>query len=280
MPGMGKSQIMYQYVAMYGKKYEAVFGADATTISTIQSSYVDFFKALKLPDLDKSRDPDQRTRIAAVREWLRRRTEWLLIFDNLQEKDYNEWKNFLPGGDTGHILITTRSEWVATTFTSGSESLCMHLDKLDPTSAPNLLLKAALLEKEKDGLMDLATIIVERLWYIPLTIEFVGRGNQSEEKLESLLNVLDDRKLRESLEEKYSQDTGVLAYKSDPTTFLTLYTFEKLTPRPRKSGESWLSWIHPGIQNTCSILYVLGMVCRLGIWLPILRSLLRPLRSS
>jgi tetratricopeptide (TPR) repeat protein len=227
---------MYQYVALYGKKYEAVFGADATTISTIQSSYVDFFKALKLPDLDKSRDPDQRTRIAAVREWLRRRTEWLLIFDNLQEKDYNEWKSFLPGGDTGHILVTTRSEWAAATFTSGSESLCIHLDKLDPASAPNLLLKAALLEKEKDGLMDLATVIVERLWYIPLTIEFVGRGNQSEEKLRSLLNVLADRKLRESLEEKYSQDTGVLAYKSDPTTFLTLYTFEKLTP---KTQEIW-----------------------------------------
>jgi len=216
--------------------YETVFCADATTISTLQTSYVDFFKALKFPDLDKSRDPDQRTRIAVVKEWLRGRTEWLLIFDNLQEKDYNEWKNFLPGGNTGHILVTTRSEWAATTFTSGSESLCIHLDKLDATSAPDLLLKAALLEKKKDELMDLATIIVERLWYIPLTIEFVGRGNQSEEKLRNLLSMLEDRKLRESLEEKYSQHTGVLAYRSDPTTFLTLYTFERLTP---KTQEIW-----------------------------------------
>ena len=214
------------------KRYNTVFLADATSISTLSYEYVDFFKALKLPDL--SNPPDQRTRINSVKDWLRRRKDWLLVFDNLQEADYNEWKAFLPYGDTGHIMITTRSEWVAKTFTGSNDGLCVPVEELDRKSAPSLLLQAALLESRQDKLTDLANSIVEKLWYIPLAIEFVGRGHQSEDLLRTLLAALENTSLRQDLEAKYSSRYGVLEYRDNPTTFLTLYIFEKLTPRTQE----------------------------------------------
>lgn len=229
---MGKSQLVYQYMATNMKRYNAVFFADATSVSTMSYAYVDIFKALKIPDL--SNPPDQGTRINSVKDWLRRRKDWLLVFDNLQEADYNEWKTFLPYGDTGHIMITTRSEWVAKTFTGNYDGQCLRVEELDFESAPRLLLRAALLESRQEELRDLAKAIVEKLWYILLAIEFVGRGHQSEHLLRTVLAALENTSMRQDLEAKYSSRYGVLEYRDNPTTFLTLYAFEKLTPRTQE----------------------------------------------
>ena len=49
---------------------------------------------------------DQPAIIAAVKDWLRTHSNWLLIFDNAREP--GEIKPYLPGG-SGNVLVTSRN---------------------------------------------------------------------------------------------------------------------------------------------------------------------------
>lgn len=232
LPGMGKSQFMYDYVKEKQEGYLAVFATDASSLGNIRGSFNLFFEALGLP---KCYEDDQGRRVTAVLHWLRSNSNWLLIFDNVQQKHYNRLKTFMPLGDYGHIIITTRSEWVGKTFGSGPGNLALHVEHMEPEAAKQLLLKASQLEaREKDVQIDhLASNLVKELWYMPLTIEFVGKGHRTEEKLLAVLDILRNVANREQFIDTYVQDDEPLGYDqktaNGTTTFVTLYMVESIS---------------------------------------------------
>jgi tetratricopeptide (TPR) repeat protein len=237
LPGMGKSQLVYDYVKRHHTKYLAVFAANASTLQNVEASFNLFFEKLCLP---KIYEDDQGRRIRAFLQWLRKNSRWLLIFDNVQEKDYNRLKHYMPQSDYGHVMITTRSEWVGRTFGSARDNLALHIEEMLHGTAIELLLRSTQLRtRENEAIMqDLASDVVNELWHVPLTIEFVGKGHRSEEALRKILSVLRDISTRENFVDVYKQDDEPLGYDQKTadgtTTFVTLYMVGSVSPEAKQ----------------------------------------------
>ncbi len=102
--GIGKTQIAAEYAHRYAGEYNCVWWVAAEDASSRQTGYVAFAQQLGLPQKDAQ---DQTVTVAAVREWLRLNDKWLLILDNAPDAD--AVADLLPDGDSGHIVITSRS---------------------------------------------------------------------------------------------------------------------------------------------------------------------------
>jgi tetratricopeptide (TPR) repeat protein len=102
--GIGKSRLAVEYAYRYGAAYDLVWWIRAEDRATLRSDYVELAQALGLPS-----DQDDQA-VASLRQELRRRRDWLLVFDNAEEPD--ELFRLLPDRHSGHVLITTqRREW-------------------------------------------------------------------------------------------------------------------------------------------------------------------------
>ena len=75
--------------------------------ATLRAEYAGLAVKLNLPEQEAQ---DQRITVEAVKEWLRRNKNWLLIFDNAP--DAESVREYIPSGSVGHIIITSRdSSW-------------------------------------------------------------------------------------------------------------------------------------------------------------------------
>jgi hypothetical protein len=107
-------------------------GVNATSRETLIEGFVNIARLLALPTKDEH---DQNRTVASVQQWLATHTDWLLIMGNAD--DSTLVTEFLPPGDTGHILLTTREQaWglVARTF---------EVEKMDETEGILFLLRRA-----------------------------------------------------------------------------------------------------------------------------------------
>jgi tetratricopeptide (TPR) repeat protein len=98
--GVGKTQTVIEYAHRHATAYDLVWWINAEQPSLITSQLMALAGPLGLPP-----DPDPEIAVRAVRAELRRRRDWLLIFDNAEDIDH--LRDVLPGG-AGHVLITTR----------------------------------------------------------------------------------------------------------------------------------------------------------------------------
>jgi tetratricopeptide (TPR) repeat protein len=98
--GIGKSRLAVEYAYRYGDGYDLVWWIRAEDGATLRSDYAEFAQKLGLPS-----DQDDQA-VASLREELRRRPSWLLIFDNAEEPE--QLFQLLPDRHSGHVLITTR----------------------------------------------------------------------------------------------------------------------------------------------------------------------------
>ncbi len=103
--GIGKTQSAVEYAYRYYNDYQAVLWITAATRDTIITSFLDLARLLNLPEKD---DQDQTIIVQAVKHWLEHHDDWLLIVDNADDVVLTD--EFLPTGDTGHILLTTRAQ--------------------------------------------------------------------------------------------------------------------------------------------------------------------------
>ncbi|MET8157284.1 FxSxx-COOH system tetratricopeptide repeat protein [Sphaerisporangium sp. NPDC005289] len=122
--GMGKTQVAVEYAFRHGVAYDVVWWVRAEDPTTLRGDYAELATELDLP----FEQDDQA--IAALRQSLRRRKNWLLIFDNAEDPD--ELLPLLPERHMGHVLITSRRpEW--------PHAELRHLDVLPVPAALNYL---------------------------------------------------------------------------------------------------------------------------------------------
>ncbi len=107
--GVGKTQIALEYAYRHALEYSAVFWIGAETSETIISGLLRIADVLQLPGRD---DKDQQRVIAAVHRWLTTHSQWLLIWDNVE--DLALLDHFLPSIRQGAVLLTTRHQTLGT----------------------------------------------------------------------------------------------------------------------------------------------------------------------
>jgi tetratricopeptide (TPR) repeat protein/transcriptional regulator with XRE-family HTH domain len=103
--GIGKTQLALEYVYRYALEYSATFWIKAETVESIGSSVMQIADLLQIPE---RRETDQQHVVAAVQQWLLAHSQWLLIWDNLEDIELLSY--LLPPGCHGACLITTRCQ--------------------------------------------------------------------------------------------------------------------------------------------------------------------------
>src|SRR5437762_11022165 len=87
---------------------------------------------LDLPEKDATNPTET---VQAIRRWLERTGEWLLIFDNADTPEL--LKTYYPRTPKGHILLTSRAQL----FDSLGIDRPLALEKMDPDEALAFLYK-------------------------------------------------------------------------------------------------------------------------------------------
>src|SRR6266566_4960840 len=107
--GIGKTQIALEYAYRHALEYSAIFWIDAETIEHVMSSLLRIAELLQLPE---RQDADQQRIVAAVQRWLSTHSQWLLIWDNVE--DLELLQRLLPPTRQGAALVTTRHQALGT----------------------------------------------------------------------------------------------------------------------------------------------------------------------
>ncbi len=108
--GIGKTQLALEYAYRHKADYDIVWWVRSEDPSTLASDYAALAGELNLPIADPSNQPEI---AAAVKAHLGHITGWLLIFDNVEKPEHV--RPYLPLGETGHVIITSReSDWSGT----------------------------------------------------------------------------------------------------------------------------------------------------------------------
>jgi transcriptional regulator with XRE-family HTH domain len=103
--GIGKTQTAIEYAYRYANEYAAVFWISAETNENIVSSFVAIADLLNLPE---KQEKEQSRIIVAVTHWLTSHSDWLVIFDNVE--DLELVKGALPPARSGSLLFTSRRQ--------------------------------------------------------------------------------------------------------------------------------------------------------------------------
>ena len=103
MGGVGKTQLAIEYAHKFAGDYDIVWWISAEQAGLILEQFAALATPLQCVEPDAPAPVAAQAAMAA----LRARGSWLLVFDNAETPmDLAPW---LPGGSSGHVLITTRT---------------------------------------------------------------------------------------------------------------------------------------------------------------------------
>lgn len=168
--GIGKTQLVREYAYAHEAAFTSIIWINAESFQSTQTGFLDFMQLLIQVHARKTLStPPPYARIArqlniaglvdrngqiildqnasslaviAVKEWLRRdcNSNWLLIFDNVDDLESFSISDFFPNSQYGCIILTSRRPECVRL---GHE---MHLDVMDENESITLLSKSYLRE--------------------------------------------------------------------------------------------------------------------------------------
>ncbi|HVU66852.1 MAG TPA: TIR domain-containing protein, partial [Ktedonobacteraceae bacterium] len=166
--GIGKTQLAVEYAYRHRSAYDAILWVNANTTENLMRSYSELARLLKLPDCDAQ---EQERVVQAVKDWLRKERNYLLILDNADTPSF--LRQFMPQDAGGHLLITT----CVATITEAGLGLAapLALEALDPETGAQLLLRRAnLLTTATPPDQELACLLSIELGGLPLALDQAG----------------------------------------------------------------------------------------------------------
>ncbi len=178
--GIGKTQLAVEYAYRHRQEYRAVLWVRADTLETLNASYSELARLLRLPEQAAR---EQEVIVQAVRTWLETRADWLLLLDNLDEPSVlfpsdetgrsGTHSPFLPVAPGGHVLITTRHANLASLGLGMAHPLTIEV--FTPEQGAAFLLRRANLQGQPTpGERELARQITEELDGLPLALDQAG----------------------------------------------------------------------------------------------------------
>jgi len=161
--GAGKTQIALRYCYEHRDEYRAILWVSATDGLRLTADVTALNSSLGLPPKDNKDEA-----VAAVKNWLADKGQWLLVFDNADNLDEVDLRDWLPAADHGHVIITSRDPR-STRFGCGIEVSAMM-----PEEATDLLIKRAHLPGHNFDRAEEAGEVVKELGYLALAIDLAG----------------------------------------------------------------------------------------------------------
>jgi tetratricopeptide (TPR) repeat protein len=107
--GVGKTQTVVEYAHRHSAEYAHAFWATADSREAVGSGYAAIVSVLGLPEAGAQ---DQTLAVGAAQRWFSSHEDWLLILDNAD--DLTMAREFIPPGNNGHLLLTTRARALGT----------------------------------------------------------------------------------------------------------------------------------------------------------------------
>ncbi|KAJ9661940.1 hypothetical protein H2198_001692 [Neophaeococcomyces mojaviensis] len=176
--GVGKTQLVLDYIQRYRQDYSAVFWIEAGSPETIQRDYVQIYVLLHSIPLEGEQDAIQvQYAVPAVKRWFYGRgKKWLFIFDNADsisnQNDplYVDLRCFLPDDPCVHVIITTRDR-LATEMT---ELPAVEVDEMRLEEASTLFRRQARIYTTSLQQEEQITAIVQELGRLALAVTLAG----------------------------------------------------------------------------------------------------------
>ncbi|KAJ6548012.1 hypothetical protein DFH09DRAFT_1281725 [Mycena vulgaris] len=170
--GAGKTQVGLKFIEELSARFSDIFLIDTSTTETIDTG---------LKNIAATQNAGSTAQDGL--EWLSSKpAEWLLFFDNADDPNIN-LNNFFPRCKHGNILITSRNPRLR--VHAGSDSW---VSDMEETDAVELLLKSAA-QAFTPGNKEIATQIVQALYYFPLAIIQAGAFISKSGALSSYLQI-------------------------------------------------------------------------------------------
>ena len=167
LAGIGKTETAIEFAHRERGRYAWVLWSRAESVQPLVRGYCAIAAALGLPE---AKGTDQLATAQATRRALAMRSDWLLLLDSAD--DLAVLRDWLPEGDSGTVIITSRSAAV------GGLAQPVELEPLDDDSAARFLLRRARLtaadEAAEPALMAAAVQIARLAGGLPLALEQAG----------------------------------------------------------------------------------------------------------
>ncbi|KJK63773.1 Tetratricopeptide repeat [Aspergillus parasiticus SU-1] len=190
--GIGKTQIAAEYAYHYQSSYTSVFWIDGASEHTIgqsfslaagqilknwrmlnqdETAYHTFAKEFgvgSFEDGKTSSAPTAHHAVKGVVDWLSQpeNSQWLLIFDNIDDLDSFDIRSYMPSSPHGNILITSRRADVSGYWKS------IEVEKMSDKEAKSLLAKSSGFSGDMNEKVSLE--LLQLLGHFPLAIEQAG----------------------------------------------------------------------------------------------------------
>jgi tetratricopeptide (TPR) repeat protein len=165
--GIGKTQLAVEYAYQYRQEYQSVLWAHADTTETLNTSYTEIARLLKLPQQDAQ---EQEIIVQGVKDWLSSQQNWLLILDNADEPDV--LIPFLPPKVGGHLIVTTRAGDMSYLGLGFGHALTV--EKFTKNQSVSFLLQRAGLKRVSSQDREYAQHIANELDGLPLALNQAG----------------------------------------------------------------------------------------------------------
>ena len=163
--GIGKTQICLKFIEEMSGRFSHVFWVDASSVESVTMSLrgISSISDAQACYLDDS--------VESVLQWMSGiQEEWLIVFDNADNVPVYEVEKFIPPGNRGSILITSRNRSMGRVVSSDN---IIEINEMAEGDAITLLLKASRLDASAKHI-ELAKNIVTELGCMPLAVDHAG----------------------------------------------------------------------------------------------------------
>ena len=172
--GIGKTQICLKFVEEMSGRLSHIFWVDASSEESIITSLrgISSISAAQASCLDDS--------VESVLQWMSGiQEEWLIVFDNADDPPVYVVEKYIPTGNRGYILITSRNQSMGRVVSSEN---IIEINEMEEADAITLLLKASRLDASAEHI-EVAKNIVTELGCMPLAVDqagaYIGAGRCS-----------------------------------------------------------------------------------------------------
>ncbi|KAF8333765.1 hypothetical protein F5887DRAFT_1257539 [Amanita rubescens] len=161
MGGIGKTQICLKFIEKHETLFSDIFWIDASSESTID---------LRLKQIAQANGGTAEATPSAgsALKWISKKLNWLMVYDNA-DGGYQIVEKFLPPGDGGNILITSRNLELMRITENSIEVL-----EMGEEEALSLLSKSARLDCRSENMQTKGKQLISELGGIPLAIDQAG----------------------------------------------------------------------------------------------------------